>query len=307
MGFGMMTRVRQLLLAVLALAFAGLATVPAHSQNVIATVNGLPITDFDVAQRMRIVQLVEGRRIDRRAAIEELVDDKVKLIQARRAGYRVTEEGVEVEYARIAKSGGRDIAAFDAALRQSGIEPSNLRDRIRADLAWQVLLRDQARKGSQVSAGDLEKAIDEEMRKQKPIVDYFLRNVVFVVPRGVSPGAREAAANAARARFSGCETGFDELRTLPDVAIRPAQLRSSDQLSEALLNLLERTPVGKLTAPFRTDQGIEMVAVCERNPRPVSQALRAEVAERLGQQRITERARSYIGELRKTMDIRMNR
>ncbi|MCU0818766.1 MAG: SurA N-terminal domain-containing protein [Beijerinckiaceae bacterium] len=303
----MNTWFRRLLLPLLALGFAGAAAVPASAQNAVATVDGLPITNFDVAQRIRIVQQVEGRRMDRRTAIQELIDDKVKLIQARRSGYRVTEEGVEVEYNRIAKSGGRDIKTFDLALRQAGIEPASLRDKIRADLAWQVLLRDQARKGAQVSPEELEKAIDEEMKKQKPIVDYFLRNVVFVVPRGVSPGAREAAANAARARFSGCETGFDEMRNLPEVAIRQATFRSSDQMNDALLKLLDRTPVGKLTPPFRTEQGIEMVAVCERNPRPVSQALRTEVMDRLSERRVTDRARSYIAELRKTMDIRMLR
>ncbi len=249
----MMTSFRRLILPLLALGLAGAASVPAQAQNAIATVNGVPITNFDVAQRIRIVQLIEGRRMDQRTATQELIDDKVKLLEARRVGYRVTEDGVEVEYTRLAKSGGRDIKTFDAALRQAGVEPANLRDKIRADLAWQVLLRDQARKGSQVSSEELEKAIDEEMKKQKPVVDYYLRNVVFVVPRGVSPGARESAANAARARFSGCETGFDELRNLPEVAIRPAQLRSSDQLGEALVKLLDPHARGQAlpAVPYR--------------------------------------------------------
>lgn len=303
----MMTMVRSFFLPCLALAMVASASIPARAQNVIATVNTVPITSLDVAQRTRIAQLTEGRRIDQRGALQELIDDKVKLIEARRLGYRITEDGVEAEYSRMARSGGRDIATFEAALQQAGVQPASLRDKIRADLAWQVLLRDQARKGSQVSNEDLEKAIDEEVKKQKPIVDYFLRTVVFVVPRGTSPAARESAANAARGRFSGCETGFDELRTLPEVAIRPAQLRSSEQLNEALVSMLDKTPVGKLSPPFRTDQGIEMVAVCERNPRPISQALRAEVAERMGQQRISQRARTYLVELRKTVDIRMGR
>lgn len=301
-----MTQLRRFL-PLFALGLACLAATPTLAQNALATVNGSPVTNFDVQQRIRIVQLIEGRRMDSRTALQDLIDDRVKLMQARRSGYSVTEAGVEAEYSRVAKSGGRDIATFDAALRQAGVEPSKLRDKIRADLAWQVLLRDQARKGSQVSGEELERAIDEEIKKQKPITDYYLRNVVFVVPRGVSPGARESAANAARARFSGCETGFDELRQLPEVALRPAQLRSSDQLSDALVKVIERTPVGKLTPPFRTEQGIEMVAVCEKNPRPVSQTLRNEVAEKLGDKRITDRAKSYIVELRKTMDIRMMR
>jgi peptidyl-prolyl cis-trans isomerase SurA len=302
-----MTMLRNILLTLVALAGMALLPAPARAQNTVATVNGVPITNFDVAQRIRIAQLTENRRLDSRSALQELIDDRVKLIEARRVGYRVTEEGVEAEYARIARSGGRDNAGFAEALRQLGVEPAKLRDKIRADLAWQVLLRDQARKGSQVSGEELERAVDEEMKKQKPVVDYFLRNVVFVVARGTSPAARESAAQAARARFSGCETGFDALRALPEVAIRPAQFRSTDQMAEALVKLLESTPVDKLSAPYRTEQGIEMVAVCERNPRPVSQSLRGEVAERLGEKRITERAKGYLAELRRSVDIRMVR
>ena len=235
------------------------------------------------------------------------MDDQVKLVQARRSGYRVTEDGVEAEYGRIARGGGRTVSQFDAALKQAGINPGNLRDKIRADLAWQVLLRDQTRKGTQVSGAELEQAVQEEMKKQKQVVDYQLQSVIFVVPRGSNPAARQQAANAARARFSGCESGFDNLRTMTDVAVRPPAFRSTEGMSEQLAGVLAKTPVGKLTPAFRTEQGIEMVAVCERKPREASANLRSEVANRLSEGKVTTNARTYLQDIKKTVDIRMMR
>lgn len=306
MEFGALKTMKKLiLLALLALPFA--LPVPAKAQAVLAMVNQQPVTSFDVAQRMRIAQLTEGRRLSQQAALQELIDDRVKLIQARKSGYRVTEEGVDVEYSRIARSGGRTNAQFEAALRQAGIEPRSLRDKIRSDLAWQVILREQARKGSDISGAELESAIQQEMKKQRTITDYQLQSVIFVVPRGANPGERERAANAARGRFSSCESGFDELRTMRDVAVRPAQYRSTEGMSEQLVKVLDRTPVGKLTPPFRTEQGIEMVAVCERKVREQSANLRSEVTSVVMERRITDVARKYLQELRKTTDIRMMR
>jgi peptidyl-prolyl cis-trans isomerase SurA len=276
-------------------------------QGALALVNSNPITSFDVAQRIRIAQLTERRRLDQRSALQELIDDQVKLIQARKLGYRVTEDGVEAEYSRFARSGGRTPAQFEQALRQGGISSTSLRDKIRAELAWQVLLRDQARRGAQLSGAEIDKAVAEAQAKQKAIIDYQLQSVIFVVPRGTSPGERERAANAARARFSGCENGFDDLRTMKDVAVRPPAYRSTEQMSEQLIKVLANTPVGKLTPAFRSDQGIEMVAVCERKPRDGNVLIRQEVAAQLTERRVTDNARSYLQDLRKTVDIRMLR
>lgn len=283
------------------------ASPPAQAQAVLAMVNQQPVTSFDVAQRIRIAQLTDGRRLSQQAALQELIDDRVKLFQARKVGYRVTEEGVDAEYSRIARGGGRTTAQFEAALRQSGIEPNALRDKIRSDLAWQVILREQARKGSDISSAELEAAVQQEMKKQRTITDYQLQSVIFVVPRGTNPGERERAANAARGRFTNCETGFNELRTLRDVAVRPPQYRSTEGMSEQLVKVLDRTPVGKLTPTFRTEQGIEMVAVCERKTREPSANLRSEVMATVTEKRITDVARKYLQELRKTVDIRMMR
>lgn len=293
---------------VAALLFAGLAlpaaNAPAQAQSVVALVNGSPVTSFDIEQRIRIAALTERRRLDRKTAMRELVDDKVKLIEARRVGYRVTDEGVETEFLKMAKGNGQNEREFSENLKKAGIQPNALRDKIRADLAWVVLLRDQARRGSQVTNSELESAIEEKRRTTGTVVEYTMRQVVFIVPQGGSVGARQQAANAARGQFDSCETGFDGLRKLKDVAVRGVIVRTSEDLSKPLLALLDKTPVGKLTPPSVTSQGVEMVALCGKKERTNPSAVRSEIAVNLSEKKITANAKNYIEELRKKVDIK---
>ncbi len=274
------------------------------AQAVVALVNNSPVTTFDVEQRMRIASMTERRRLDRKAAIQELIDDQVKLIEARRVGYRVTEDGVEQEFIKLAKGARMSEREFETALQRAGIQPSALRAKIRADLAWVVLLRDQARRGSQVTNDELESEIEARRRKDSMITEYVLRPVVFIVARGASPASRMAAANNVRARFNSCETGFDELRALPDVAIRPPVMRTSSDLSPQLRQLFERTPVDRMTPPSPSSEGIEIVAVCSKKERENPASQRSAVAVDLSERKITANARNYIETLRKKVDIR---
>lgn len=283
---------------------AGLAAqAPAQAQSVVALVNNRPITSFDIEQRIRIAALVERRRLDRRAALNELVDDQVKLIEARRIGYRVTDEGVETEYLKFAKNNRQTEREFSDNLRKAGLQPVALRDKIRADLAWVVLVRDLQRKGGQVSNDELDIALSERS-KAGVVTEYSLRQVVFIVPRGSNPGARVGLANAARARFTSCETGFDELRSLPDVAIRAPIVRTSEDLSKPLKALLDKTSVDRMTPPSPTNEGVELVAVCGKKERASSASQRANVATDLSEKKTLESAKVYLAELRKKVDIK---
>lgn len=276
-----------------------------RAQNVVALVNNQAITSFDIEQRIRISAIIERRRLDRKTALNELIDDKVKLFEARRVGYRVTEEGVEAEFTKFAKNNRMTTLEFEDNLKRAGLQPNALRDKIRADLAWVVLLRDQARRGSQISNAELESALEQKRKEAGTITEYHLQPVVFIVPPGSSPGARMAAANAARGRFTSCETGFDELRKLPDVAIRSNTIRNSAELGKSMVAILDKTPVGRLTQPSATAQGIEMVAVCEKKQISNNNAARSEVAVDLSEKKISENSKAYIQELRKKADIKL--
>jgi peptidyl-prolyl cis-trans isomerase SurA len=69
-----------------------------------------------------------------------------------------------------------------------------------------------------------------------------------------------------------------------DTAIRPAMTRSAATLSPQFVAIVEKTPVGRLTPPQRSADGIEMLAVCDKSSGgtdgPAAQAIREELLAR---------------------------
>lgn len=251
----------------LALSIAPLAApAPVLAQEVAAFVNGVPVTNYDVEQRMRINRATGGRGADRGTALRDLIDDQVKINEARRIGYRLTETNVDEQISRIAASNRQSLYEFNQNLAKSGIDMNAYRKKLLADYSWELAV-EHSRKGKLGSEPKPDPIFSNKTGEGVKVTEYALTSVVFIIPPGTTPAQRIKDANAARGRFSGCATGLEEMRTMRDVAIRPPVRRMSNGLNKQLADLLAKTPVDKMTGPMASDQGIEMIAVCEKNER----------------------------------------
>jgi len=290
------------ILAALFLSLAGAP--PAIAQSATAMVNGEPITARDVDQRMKISSLLFRPALSRPAAIQELIDDRVKLNEGRRLGMRVTPQGLDEALGRLAASARQTSVQFEQNLIRAGVDPEQVKAKLNAQIVWAELLRQRTRAGT-VSNAELNAELDRRSAKgEARVTDFVVRQVIFVVPSGVGAGQREREASAARARFNDCETGVDYLRTLRDVAVKERIGRSSTELPKQTADLLNKTPVGRLTAPFRSEQGVEMLAVCEKTERQDNMQLRTQVEQEILAKRSEGTAGQYLAELRQKVEIK---
>ncbi len=285
------------------LAVTGFAS-PVYAQSSIATVNGEPITNRDVEQRMKVSSALFRQPLSRPAALQELIDDRVKLSEGRRLGMRMTPAGLEDSMSRLATSVRQSPAQFEQSLAKAGIDSEAVKAKISAQAIWTELLRQRAR-SQNISNAELNAELERRAAKgDAKVIDYVIRQVVFVVPAGSNPGQRERDASAARGRFTDCDAGVDYMRTLRDVAVKERIGRSSVDLSKPTQDLLAKTPVGRLTAPFRSEQGIEMIAVCEKNERQDNMVLRNQIEQEMMQKRAEGTSSGYLNELRAKAEIR---
>jgi len=132
--------------------------------------------------------------------------------------------------------------------------------------------------------------------------DYSLRPILFLVPRGAAPGAFEARkkeAEGLRARFQSCNEGLRQAMTLPDVVVREAMTRQSMDLPQQQRDILNNTPVGQLTPPDVTSQGVEVFAVCRKTPAASGDSPRErELRDNIFQERYQALSKKYLKELR---------
>jgi len=80
----------------------------------------------------------------------------------------------------------------------------------------------------------------------------------------VDPGGGKRDAEALRTRFENCDSGIRFARSLRDTVVRAPIVKNSGELAPALREILDKTPVGRLTEPEVTSQGVEIFAVCEK-------------------------------------------
>jgi len=80
--------------------------------------------------------------------------------------------------------------------------------------------------------------------------------------------------------------------------------KNSGDLPQALRDILDKTPVGKLTAPEVTQSGVEIFALCSRKEASAENAPgRREMRDQMFAKEFQTKAKHYLQELRRAAMI----
>ncbi len=292
-----------LLLALVVTAGASLimgAASPAQAQRIVVMVNGEPVTSYDIGQRQRLYQLLERKNISEKESLEELINDRIKMQQARRLQNDLDDKDIDKMYSGVAERSGRTAEQLTAGLAQSGLDAKTFKQKLAADYVWSQYVR--ARSGSAtVRDADVVAALQRRGTTAQPATEYALRPIVFVVPRvGGNHSARLSEANALRARFTSCDAGIEMAKGLKEVVVRPQVLRLSSDMPPALRQILDKTEVGRLTPPEVTQTGIETFAICDKRPVRGESAQKREIKDELTTTQFAAESKKLLDELRKS-------
>lgn len=293
------------------LAALGLASLPsiASAQQAAAIVNGDLITTLDVAQRIKLTELSTHKVQSRQDALDELIDEKLKLQVAKRYIVEITDKDVNIAFEGIARRAGATTQKFADSLTAAGISVPALKGRIKADIAWSSIIRGKFQSALQVGEKDVLDALQTRKKDDKPeavTYQYTLRQILFIVPRGSPPTAfatRAKEAETLRGRFQSCDEGLPMARAMHDVAVREPLTRSSTDVPAQQREVLDKTPIGHLTPPDTTLQGVELFAVCARDQVSGETPGKREVREEITNERFQAQAKRYLKELRKSAMI----
>lgn len=296
----MLTTSRLLLLLALVLAGLGIRTPVANAQQLLAMVNGQPITSYDVAQRQKLHQIIGEKPPSAKETLEELIDQHLKVSTASRMGISLDDEEVDKLFASVADRTGRSPAQLAAIFTQQGVDPQTFKNKLRADNVWQQYVRQKA-PTINVRDSDVIAALNKNGPVELVATEYKLYPIIFVVPRNSSAhGARLAEANALKARFNGCEAGLAAAKGLKEVVVRSPVYRLSSDMPAQLRTILDKTDVGRLTPPEVTQSGVEIFAVCEKTPVKGESAQKREIRDQLASTQFQVESKKLMAEIRKT-------
>ena len=280
----------------------------ARAQQIVALVNGQPITALDVEYRSKFMQLSTKKVPARKEVIDSLIDEILEVNEAKRFTLEVPDADVDNAFTRIATNMGLDAQKFAQVLASSGTNADTLKRRLRAQIAWTSLVRGRFKASLEIRDSDVEAQLQLHKPDEKDQVgyEYIMNPVVFIVPRGSPETAIEARkqdAEALRARFLSCNEGIPFARALRDVAVRDQVSKFSADLPQQLRGILDGTPLGHLTPPETTAEGVQMFAVCAKKETKTETPGMHEVRDQMFQQKFGVKAKHYLEDLRRAAMI----
>ena len=246
-----------------AISLGALASAPAHAQAVVASVNDDPVTNVDIEQHMKILRVIQ-KNATREAALESIYETRLKLMEMSK--YKVNPGDPDIGWALgiTARRLKTDPQSMVGALQRAGVTEDQWKQKWKSEAGWMQLIRALNRT---LEVSETEVRAELAKSGQNKAAEYTVRQVILVVPNGGNAEGRAAEANQLRARFTDCATGVPMAAAFRDTAVKEPITRSASTLNDALRKILDTTPVGRLTPPSRSPQGLEMLAVCNKSDR----------------------------------------
>jgi peptidyl-prolyl cis-trans isomerase SurA len=282
---------------------------PLHAQTVAVMVNGEPITDYDIEQRSKLNFLTTHKAPDRKDIISELIDEKVKIKEGKKFGVDPGVSDIDGAFGGMAQRMHVTGDQLTATLEKQGIRADTLKSRIKADMVWTSLVRGRYKEKLQIGEKDVNDAVkadggDDQQKGEA--FEYKLQPVVLIVPKGSAQSAielRQKDAETLRGRVESCEQANQYFKSMANAAIREPVIKTSADIPPNLRKLLDDTPIGHLTPPEVTKQGVEMVALCARKPTTIDSPKRKEIRDKMYAKKYEQTSNNYLAEIRKAAMI----
>lgn len=256
------------------------------------TVNGVSITDIQVAQRLRLFS-IEGKS-GSKAATEELVDEQVMVQEAKRLGINITDAQVDEALLQVARNINVSLDKLGQMLTQQGVNLDTLKDRLRANLAWNQVVQQAVTPRVQLSDVELDQKAQGELNASNSF-DYILKEVIFI---GKGSSARTGQANQYRKSFQGCDNAVQLSLSYTDAAVIDVGRRHATQLPEAIAKELAGLNVGGITKPRVVEQGVSMLAVCSKSEAKDTTFIKSTIQQEAGNDELKAEADKYLKEVK---------
>src|SRR5680860_1307444 len=181
-------RVRQAVL-LLAIAFAmgalGASLGLGQELSIKVLVNDDPISDYDISQRERFLALTTkeepGPALNKKST-DLLIDERLQIQEGRKLGVTPDEDDVTKILSDMAGKNNLDVDGLSNALGRAGVNIKTLKDRVRAQLVWQDVVRRKFRREVQIGDVDIDLALsdaDSEVEGGETKTTLQLRQVKF--------------------------------------------------------------------------------------------------------------------------------
>jgi peptidyl-prolyl cis-trans isomerase SurA len=251
--------------------------------------------------------LSDGGGGGRKAAIDSLIEDKLKLQEAKKLDIKVSDTEVEQSLAQRAAGGAAegkkpDLSEFYKQFETDGINRKTIQDIIRAQLAWGAVIR--KRYGPQLASLFSALPNTDEKPSESDIqfdVRVLRLSVASTDQKAVSQRIIEA--ENLKEKFTSCAQLPNEAKLVSDATVRSIEKAKLASFPKDVQPLIQKASEGQMTPPVLVGSAIESYAICRKGLAAKATKAAAEQKLDVRQQEYERFSRRYLQELKQAASI----
>lgn len=243
----------------------------------------------------------------RKEAQEELIEERLKLQEAKRLGVEVGEEDLGRIVTAFAERNQMTAEKFLAHLRASGVDPNTMRDRLRAHAAWTEVMRRRYSAQIAVTQRDIDRIVSAAAGESgEEAVELQIQRITLPIPESAGQAAiarRFSEAEGLRRKFGGCKGMADLAKSVADAKFDDLKYTKPGNIPEPTRSLLLAAKDGDILPPYAAGSGIEVYALCGRRATKADDAQRTKAQAVLQQRELEVLAKRHLHDLRQDAHI----
>jgi peptidyl-prolyl cis-trans isomerase SurA len=243
----------------------------------------------------------------RKQAQEELIEERLKLQEAKRLGVEVTDDDVKRMLQGIADRNKMTIEQFSQQVKSTGFDISTLRERLRGEQAWREAIRRRFGAQINITQKDVDRMLTTaaseagedafELQVQKVTLPLQGRADQSTLVR------RFSEAQALHSKADGCKNMAGLVKEVSDAKFEDSKYVKPGNLPEPTRSMLLLAKDGDVLPPSAIANGIEIYAVCGRRPVKGDEKTRDNAMQELQQKEFNIVAKRHLFDLRQEAHI----
>ena len=239
----------------------------------------------------------------KKAALEELIDEKIKLQEAKRVGAVAGDDEIDRIIEGIAQ---RNKMTKEQLGQQLGGSIEPMRYRVRSTLAWQEVIRRKFGRDISIATRDVDKYVASAQAGGDDGVELQLQRIRLAIPAKIDAqgvAQRVSEAEAIRAKFQGCKSSKQLASGVKGAQFEDLGKRPASAIPEPTRSMLLNAKDDEMVPPSVEGDGVNLFAVCGRTVVKAEEQKRTAAEGELKQKELDILAKRHLKDLRQDAHI----
>ncbi len=277
--------------------------------RVVAVVNDEIITMSDLQREEALRK--SDTKLDERQLLEDMIDRKLEMAAAKRAGMDVTDKELSDALADIMKRNSMNTQQFEEALAKEGLTLEQYKTELREQMTMSRMIGKYVRSGVSVDEAEVRAYYDRNLKAYSQPEEVRLRQIYFPLSENATPAQTAAVKAKAEAVYERARKGEDYIKLVRENSQGTGSLEDGD------LGFIERQHMipeieeaaralkpGEIAGPVLCAGGYHIIRMEEvRTPIKPFEKVKDEIMNALYQQKMENTYRSWLQTLRNDSNI----